>query len=79
MHENFPIRGALAGRCAGQSTGRLARTVAGVSLIEFIDFAGFIGFIEFIEFVEFVEFVDVIVAERAIHALASPIEGARAD
>jgi hypothetical protein len=73
MHENFPIRGALAGRCAGQSTGRLARTVAGVSLIEFIDFAGFIGFIEF------VEFVDVIVAERAIHALASPIEGARAD
>jgi hypothetical protein len=76
MHENFPIRGALAGRCAGQSTGRLARTVAGVSLIEFIDFAGFIGFIEFIEFVEF---VDVIVAERAIHALASPIEGARAD
>jgi hypothetical protein len=76
MHENFPIRGALAGRCAGQSTGRLARTVAGVSLIEFIDFAGFIGFIEF---VEFVEFVDVIVAERAIHALASPIEGARAD
>jgi hypothetical protein len=49
---------------------RLARTVAGVSLIEFIDFAGFI---------EFVEFVDVIVAERAIHALASPIEGARAD